>query len=75
MSMVRWLGVRGNVQLVHGEGRRFPGLLVQGDTLFNLLEELESGAPDPHAVETVRSWLSAYEEMMAEHGLDLPYSR
>jgi hypothetical protein len=48
---------------------------VQGDSLAALLEDLEDEAPNSHASETVRSWLSAYEEMMAERGLDLPYQR
>jgi hypothetical protein len=73
--MIRALGARGNVQLAQAEERRFPGLLVQGDSLAALLEDLEDEAPNSHASETVRSWLSAYEEMMAERGLDLPYQR
>jgi hypothetical protein len=73
--MIRALGARGNVQLAQAEERRFPGLLVQGDTLAALLDDLEDEAPDSHASATVREWLTAYEEMMAEHGLDLPYRR
>lgn len=73
--MIRALSARGNLQLAHAEGRRFPGLLVQGDTLAALLEDLEAEAPNSHASETVRGWLSTYEEMMAQHGLDLPYRR
>lgn len=55
--------------------RRFAGLLVQGDTLFSLLEDLEEEAPDSVALATVRDWVSAYEEMMAERRLDLLYRR
>ena len=73
--MVRVLGVRGNLQLVHAEVRRFPGLLVQGDTLATLLADLEEEPPNSFALATVRDWVAAYEEMMAEHGLDLPYRR
>ena len=73
--MIRSLGARGNLRLAQAEERRFPGLLVQGDTLASLVEELEDEAPDSFALATVREWLSAYEEMMAENGLDLPYRR
>lgn len=73
--MIRALGARGNLQLAQADERRFPGLLVQGDTLASLLEELEEEAPDSFSLATVRGWVSAYEEMMAECGLDLPYRR
>lgn len=75
MDMIRALGARGNLQLALADKRRFPGLLVQGDTLASLLELLEEEAPDSFALGTVREWLAAYEEMMAERGLDLPYRR
>lgn len=73
--MIHSLGTRGNLQLARADERRFPGLLVQGDTLSILLDDLEEEAPDSFAAMTVRSWLSAYEEMMVEQGLDLPYRR
>jgi len=73
--MIRALGSRGNLQLAQADGRRFPGLLVQGDTLASLLEDLEEDAPESVALVTVRDWVLAYEEMMAAHGLGLPYRR
>lgn len=73
--VVRLLGRRGNVQLAHDEDRRFPGLLIQGDTLATLIEELEEEAPDSYALQTAKSWLAAYEEMMREVDLELPYRR
>lgn len=42
---VQSLAVRGNLQLVREHRRRFPGLLVQGDTLYTLLEDLDDEAP------------------------------
>lgn len=75
MRLIRDLGTRGNLRLAHAEDRRFPGLLVQGDTLASLLEDLEEEAPNSFALLKVRDWLAAYEEMMAERGLDLPYRR
>jgi hypothetical protein len=72
---LRFLGRRGNLQLAQDESRRFPGLLVQGDTLASLIEDLEEEAPNSYALQTARSWLAAYEEMMLEAGLELPYRR
>ena len=60
---IRSLSRRGNVQLAHDDVRRFPGLLIQGDTLACF------------ALKTARSWLADYEAMMREVGLELPYRR
>jgi hypothetical protein len=55
----------GNVQLAQQPGRKFPGLLVQGDTLATHVD-------GPRSTKLLR-W---YEEMMAAAGLDeLPYRR
>lgn len=72
---IRSLSRRGNVQLAHDDVRRFPGLLIQGDTLACFLEELEEEAPQSFALKTARSWLADYEAMMREVGLELPYRR
>jgi len=69
------LGRDGNVVLARPAGRKFPGLLVQGDSLYVLLTEIEEEAPESPAAATVRGWLSAYESMMADAGLELPYFR
>lgn len=69
------LGRRGNVQLAKDADRQFPGLLIQGDSIVSLLEDLEDEAPGSFAARTVREWVAAYEEMMAAKGLKLPYSR
>lgn len=53
----------GNVQLVQQPGRRFPGLLVQGDTLASHVD-------GPRSARLLRD----YEQMMSAAGLDrLPY--
>jgi hypothetical protein len=65
----------GNIVLAKVSERRFPGLLVQGDTLSVLLWELEEECPEAMATQTVRGWLDSYERAMARHGLQLPYSR
>jgi hypothetical protein len=72
---LRSLGRKGNLHLAQDEDRRFPGLLIQGDTLASLIEELEEEAPDSYALQTARSWLMAYEEMMREAELELPYRK
>ncbi|MGN8244506.1 DUF6959 family protein [Cellulomonas soli] len=61
--------------LVQDPGRRYPGLIIQGDTLFILLKDLEEEAPESYALEKVRDWVSMYEQMMAEVGIELPYFR
>lgn len=66
---------RGNLLLVRDPERAFPGLLVQGDTLAGLLEDLEDELPDGFATQTVRELLSLYEEMMKASDLRLPYVR
>ena len=65
----------GNISLAKINTRKFPGLLVQGDTLSTLLVELEEECPDAVATETVRGWLESYEQAMAVHQLKLPYFR
>jgi hypothetical protein len=55
----------GNVQLVRDPTRRFPGLLVQGDTLHELVNAGEA-----------EGLVDSYEELMASVGqATLPYVR
>jgi hypothetical protein len=63
----------GNVQLVQSEGRRFPGLLIQGDTLRALLDDVEEELPDGAAADELRRLVGAYERLMRGSGLELPY--
>ena len=72
---VQMIEAMGNISLTKVSSRRFPGLLVQGDTLSILLAELEEECPDASGTETVREWLNSYEHAMARHGLSLPYAR
>jgi hypothetical protein len=65
----------GNVHLAQVEGRKFPGLLIQGDSLYSLLEDLEEEAPDSVAAEKVLEWLQTYEELMSRADRPLPYRR
>src|SRR5947208_396866 len=83
---VHLLATQGDCSLVQLDGRRFPGLLVQADSLKIFLEVLEEmidllsvrnlddaefAARD--AINRTKAWISAYEEMMSERGLNLPY--
>ena len=69
------LGRRGNVQLVIDDERAFPGLLIQGDTLFILQQEVESASRHSIAARALRDFVAAYEVMMAVAGRKLPYFR
>lgn len=57
--MICELGARGNLRLDKVDERRSPGLLVEGDMLASLLEELEEEASDSCVLTTVRGWVSA----------------
>lgn len=67
------LGRAGGLVLAQHVGRRFPGVLIQGDTLFSLYEDLAEEASDSYTLERVREWLGGYERALDELGLDLPY--
>ncbi|NNH75281.1 hypothetical protein HLB23_36440 [Nocardia uniformis] len=77
---------QGDYSLISWEGRRFPALTIQGDSLHLLNEtlkgaqsELSRGNIDDaafsirEAVEQVSSMEKAYGEMMQKKGLRLPY--
>ena len=66
---------RGDIRLVRDSTRKFPGLLMQGDTLKSLLEIIEEDCPRSLAHETLVEWVGLYESMMGEAGLMLPYHR
>ncbi len=67
-------------------GRNFPGLLIQGDTLRIILDEIEelkeeAIAGDLEAVQEISDvlrekfveFLTHYEKVLEEHGCELPY--
>jgi hypothetical protein len=81
------LTVTGNYAVVHLEGRRYPALAVQGDSLkilHGIIEELadnlDSGDLDEASFSlreiqsTVSSMVAAYEVASTETGFDLPYA-
>lgn len=81
MSAARLLTPAGNYAVVHMEGRRFPGVVVQGDTLHNLIGLLEAALRDPaetpelisEVLGPLQAALTQYERVCADEGLGLPY--
>lgn len=85
-SFARVHGRRGNHALVQLDGRKYPGLLVQGDSLKqvesvvdDLMELRPQGEGDEfdealrEVVEVIKALTDSYESMMREANLDLPY--
>ena len=84
MSEVRLLSPPSNFAVVHLPGRHFPGVVIQGDSLNNLIGVLESAIAetDPQEREDclaevlgqLRAARSRYEDVLQEVGLTLPNS-
>jgi hypothetical protein len=63
------------------EGRKFPGVVVQGDSLNNLIGLLEAAQRDPdeageiiaEVLEMLTAARNGYEAVCKAEGLDLPY--
>ena len=79
-------GLASNAIVAKYPGRSFPGMLIQGDTLRSILEELDELKADAIAenlegvkdsAEALRErfieMLSYYEDMLVQNGLELPY--
>lgn len=79
-------GRRGNYALAQLDGRKYPGLLVQGDSLKQvevLVDELmelrqqgEAGEFEEallEVAEVIKELVGSYESMMSEAQLGLPY--
>ncbi|MEZ5969972.1 MAG: hypothetical protein R3C00_13115 [Hyphomonas sp.] len=74
-----------NAAVLRHPGRKFPGVLVQGDTLYSLCSTLDialstvSPTSDEFAeIHDVRnslwSLLTHYKNVLAQHGLPTPFS-
>jgi hypothetical protein len=74
-----------NAAVMKHPGRRFPGVLVQGDSLFSLCcdadeacEIIGRGAPGYEETNDLRNrlwgYLAHYKSVLMEHGLPLPFS-
>ena len=76
-----------NAAVMRHPGRKFPGLLVQGDTMRNFCVEADAacesarGVLDEEGFERIDSlrndlWLllDHYKRVLGEHGIPLPFS-
>jgi hypothetical protein len=84
---VEVVGEAVNAAVVRLHGRRFPGIVIQGDSLGNLCaiaERLVVALSDGRAEdardeasevrELLSGYRSAYEDAMRQAGLELPYA-
>ncbi|MGW4676865.1 DUF6959 family protein [Micromonospora taraxaci] len=74
------LAREGNVAVVQLPGRRFPGVLIQGDTLAAMRQTIEGSSTTselPREILEVRNQiddlLSYYESVLEARGIRLPY--
>lgn len=74
-----------NAAIMRHPGRKFPGVLVQGDSLHNLWQGAEAacrevGASSPAYEELddlrnrLRGYLDHYKAVLSEHGMPLPFA-
>lgn len=82
---VELYGRDGNAAVVRLPQRRFPGLLVQGDSLSILVEDAQRLAADIQAgadvhdqatdlAQQLTELLAYYASTLAAHGMPLPYN-
>jgi hypothetical protein len=78
---------RTNCAVVRPPGRRFPGVVIQGDSLSILCGEVnqiaialrasnvddEARAVMQEVLDRLVTWLLHYQEVLQQHGLQLPY--
>jgi hypothetical protein len=77
-----------NAAIVRMPERRFPGVVIQGDTLAGLnhlasemldalrvLGDTASTEPAEELANRLAVYLQHYEQVLAEHGIELPYVR
>lgn len=84
MTDVKLLSEPTNYAVVQLPERRFPGVVFQGDSLNNLINDIKAAAAEP--VESERQLLlkdviqhletvqNRYENVLTEKGIKLPYS-
>ena len=76
-----------NAVVMRHPGRRFPGLLIQGDTLYALCRQADAACakarsqlePEPYQElnelrNTLQRFLSHYKAVLQEHELPLPFN-
>ena len=73
-----------NVAIIRLPGRQFPGMLIQGDTLYNLsrmaADALAGAEPQSdhwhdikELADQLQSRVSYYAQILREHGMELPF--
>lgn len=74
-----------NAAIMRHPGRNFPGCLIQGDTLYRLIQSLEevsceasclsedAGYELADVVEQLNDLLSHYKTVLHEHEMELPF--
>ena len=81
---VEILSDRTNAAVMRHPGWRFPGVLVQGDSLYGLCQqadracqEVGQGKPGFEELndlrDALRSYLNHYKATLLEHGMELPF--
>lgn len=78
---------RTNAAVMRHPGRRFPGVLVQGDTLYTMCQSADwlckaaRGALQEEEFDELNSlrnrlwdFLTHYKQVLAEHQIELPFS-
>lgn len=76
-----------NAAVLRRPGRRFPGVLVQGDSLYVLCRQADEACKAAHGVfdedaydelddlrNALWSYLTHYEVVLGEHQIPLPFS-
>jgi DNA-binding GntR family transcriptional regulator len=75
-----------NLAVIRHPNRRFPGVLIQGDSLFILVEEAKEILQAVRSIrnedlvtvveehlDKLKKRLDHYEEVLAKNGIELPY--
>lgn len=85
MRTARLLSQPTNYAVVHLPGRAFPGVVFQGDSLNNLIGDIEEAAAETNSderaacladvIERLQAVQTHYEAVLAREGMDLPYSK
>ena len=75
-----------NAPIMRVSGRKYPGVLIQGDSLHNLLslvqaiegcidagDKVSAGETLNEVKELLQGYLAVYEKTLSEAGMSLPY--
>lgn len=74
-----------NAAVMRHPARRFPGVLIQGDTLYSICQKADfiSGLLEPSSIEFAElndlrnhlwSLLTHYKAVLVEHDIEMPFS-